>query len=131
MRRVSDWIVLLLALLLLATSVAITIQTHRIERLEKLIDQQNKQVKKYRLMSAIIDCESGGKHDVYGGLGKEHPAYGIAQFQERTFYWFAAKMGFEGQWTSRRDQLKVLSWALDNGYGNHWDCYKKIQKKEF
>lgn len=72
----------------------------------------------------IILCESSGRHDVWGDTHLENPVYGIAQFQERTFYWFAEMAGIKNpNWKDENQQAELLIWALENGYGNHWTCY--------
>ena len=75
---------------------------------------------------SIIECESSGNHDVWGDLDYEYPAYGIAQFQERTFYWMAELSGRNGlDWKSEADQRWLLEWAIANGYGNYWTCFNE------
>ena len=79
------------------------------------------------LADKIIECESGGKHDgVWGDGGK---SFGIAQFQKITFNELKEKA--EMKWLNyyeRNDQIILLKWALQNGYGYHWTCYKIIAK---
>jgi hypothetical protein len=71
----------------------------------------------------ILNCESGGRH--YGVWGDHHKAYGIAQFHQGTFDRFKNEMGFpQARIESLHDQLAVFSWAIDNGYANHWTCAK-------
>jgi accessory colonization factor AcfC len=71
----------------------------------------------------IVMCESGGKHDVWGDLDKPYPAYGIAQFQKRTFNYFKKLAGKpELKWKNQDDQLWLLRWAIRNGYSKHWTC---------
>ena len=79
----------------------------------------------------VIHCESSGEHHIYGDGGK---SYGLAQFQQRTFYWLAAKerliTGRKRQlrWKNRFDQIYLLKWSLKNGYASHWTCWDKINK---
>lgn len=75
----------------------------------------------------IVMCESGGHHDgIWGDLDKPHPAYGIAQFQRRTFEYFKKLAGRPGlKWKNKDDQLWLLKWALVNGHAGHWTCDKK------
>ena len=77
------------------------------------------------IMEKVIHCESGGRHEgVWGDNGK---AYGIAQFWERTFYWFAEMAELENpDWYNREQQLYLLGWGLENGYANHWTCYRTL-----
>ena len=79
------------------------------------------------LVINIIECESSGRHDVYGDDGI---SYGIAQFREETFYRFAKKAGFKRMYYKNPiHQLRVMNWALDNGYASHWTCYNKVTHK--
>jgi hypothetical protein len=91
------------------------------EREVEKIQQKNNEVIEFILM-----CESSGRHEgVWGDLNSKHPAYGIAQFQKRTFLWMADLMGLENpDWKSEEQQIKVLDWALQNEMGCHWTCYK-------
>lgn len=77
------------------------------------------------IIDKIIACESGGRHEgVWGDNGK---AYGIAQFWEATFYRFAKDAELENpDWYDREQQLYLLDWALENGLGHHWTCYRKL-----
>lgn len=72
----------------------------------------------------ILTCESGIRHDnIWGDGGK---SYGIAQFQYATFKDLREKAGRPDlRWKNRADQIWLLDWALRNGYGKYWTCYKK------
>jgi len=79
------------------------------------------------LMDRVIDCESKWRTDVWGDLDKPYPAYGIAQFQERTFLWMSEEAGFEGlEWKNPYDQIKIMKWAFENGYEHHWSCWRLL-----
>ncbi len=72
----------------------------------------------------IIMCESGWRHDAVGDGGK---ARGIAQFHLATFNRMkrlAAQPQL--QWRNPAHQVWLLQWALTNGYGDHWSCYKSL-----
>lgn len=77
------------------------------------------------IIESVILCESGGRHEgVWGDNGK---AYGIAQFWEKTFYWFADMAGLENpDWYNKEQQLYLLEWGLRNGYAHHWTCWQKL-----
>lgn len=78
----------------------------------------------------VIDCESNFRHyNKYGNIlvGDKHLSYnvyGIAQFQKRTFAWLSELSGKEDLsiW-NKDDQIELLRWAIDNGYGYLWSCY--------
>ena len=77
-----------------------------------------------KLMIDIIECESSGRHNAVGDDGV---SYGIAQFRKETFYEFAKQAKFSGlRYRNPIHQLKVMSWAMDNGYGYRWTCYRKL-----
>lgn len=96
----------------------------RINRLLIVLNDLQFDLDVERAKLAIIDCESGIRHEgVWGDGGR---SYGIAQFQYRTFAWMrglAARPDLK--WKNRHDQLWLLDWALRNGYGRYWTCYEK------
>ena len=81
------------------------------------------------LIEKIIQCESGGIHEKWGDLDKKYPVYGVAQFQERTFYWLADLAGQELEWKNEQDQRWLLEWAIENDYGYLWTCYRILANK--
>ena len=74
---------------------------------------------------------SGGLHEnVWGDKNYIHKAYGIAQFQKRTFYWLMDISGKKNmKWKNKDDQIKLLKWALENGQGELWSCYRILVRK--
>jgi hypothetical protein len=79
------------------------------------------------LIEQIIYCESRGNHDIWGDLDYEYPAYGILQYQERTFNWLKELAGMEYlNWKEEQDQIILTDWAIDNGYAKLWSCYQKV-----
>ena len=77
------------------------------------------------LVSDIIECESGGKHEGVWGKANE---YGIAQFMEKTFYWLAEKSELQNpDWKNKDQQIWLLNWSLQNGYQNKWTCYNIVK----
>ncbi len=85
-----------------------------------LLDAQDKQIE--FMANYIIYRESANRHEgVWGDKRLPYPAYGIAQFQKRTFNWMKTLAGRPDlNWKSEDDQRWLLVWALKNGYGNHW-----------
>lgn len=96
--------------------------------LEARLSSVKEEMNHRELILSIIACESSGRHDnVWGDNGR---SYGIAQFQERTFYNLAKKSGMQGlKWEDRKAQIRLLSWAVKNGHGKEWTCYNKLQKR--
>lgn len=81
-------------------------------------------LKKERDKLHIINCESGIRHE--GIWGDNGASYGVAQFQYRTFDWMRTQAGKPRlKWKNRNDQLWLLDWALDQGYGKYWTCYDR------
>jgi len=71
----------------------------------------------------IIRCESNFNQNAIGKAGE----IGIAQFLPSTWEFMKEKSGM--CWldiNDANDQLRLLLWALQNGYANHWTCYKKL-----
>ena len=88
-----------------------------------------------KLVMQIIQCESGFKHDAVGDDGVSR---GIAQFRKETFAEFAAmainqkkwdfkKLG-KPEWLNPIQQVFLLHWGIDNGYGRRWTCYRNLKK---
>lgn len=84
-----------------------------------------------RLLIDVIECESGGHHrDKRGQIleGDDGKSIGIAQFQRRTFDWLKVKAKHpEWRHSNPIHQLRLLNWALDNGYSSHWTCWRKLK----
>lgn len=83
------------------------------------------------LEEQIVSCESSFKINAVGDHGL---AYGPAQFHKETFYRIkqdAIKKGaklYYLDYHNPADQLLLLNWALNNGYGSEWSTYKKALK---
>jgi len=81
------------------------------------------------LMVDIIECESGGRYNAVGddADGPGGISVGIAQFQKATFNEMKvlAKMP-RLRWKNPIDQMRLMVWMLDNGYGHRWTCYRKL-----
>mgnify|MGYP001609611840 FL=1 len=81
-----------------------------------------------RLVEAVVRRESEFRTDVYGDHGL---AYGPAQFHEETFYRIKQRAINKGEpfyfldYRNPVDQLTLLNWALENGYGPEWSTYRK------
>lgn len=107
-------------LFFLGLSVGHDIAYSKISDLIKLKESYKELQLTYEVVSDVTKCESEYLHDAFNESG----AYGIAQFKEATFYELAGRAKFKNVvWTNTGDQLTVLNWALENGYGYHWDCY--------
>lgn len=82
-----------------------------------------------QLMHKVVACESSynvkavnwnDSHKLSQG------SHGVGQFSKETFIGFAKKMNKEYDDPYNPNQaLDVMSWAISNGYGNHWSCFRK------
>lgn len=78
------------------------------------------------MVKKIITCESNGEMK-WGDLSLDYPVYGVAQFQLRTFNMMKEKSGNSNlDYYREQDQIWLLRWALLNGLGYHWTCYKTL-----
>jgi hypothetical protein len=77
------------------------------------------------LADKIITCESHWRNvSIIDSNGL--PSRGIAQFQDRTWKWMSEAAGVEGSPLEPAKAKEVLMWALANGHGKHWSCWRKI-----
>lgn len=98
----------------------------RIDEMRLNILSLSDELEREQIVQKIILCESGYKHNVRGDGGK---ALGPAQFHKETFRWMKAQAGrTDMQWQNPEHQLWLLKWALKAGYGNHWTCYRQMNK---
>ena len=82
------------------------------------------------IANKVIQCESEGRHNLWGDLNYPHHAYGIAQFQKRTFNWMSRISGKKNmQWKNKKDQIELLHWAIEKGHGRYWTCFRILDKK--
>jgi hypothetical protein len=88
------------------------------------------------LIFNIVQCESSWIHKYKSGrlrCGDDGVSCGIAQFRKDTFYEFAKMARKEHLWhfgkpkyDNERQQMFLLIWGVDHGYGRRWTCYRKI-----
>lgn len=71
---------------------------------------------------AVIQCESHWDNSRIGKAGE----IGLAQFMPKTWKWMSKISGFYGDINNAEDQVSLMIWAWNNGYQNHWVCYKKL-----
>ena len=74
----------------------------------------------YEVLSRVIQCESGWKHE--GVFGDSNRAYGIAQFHRPTWDLFNKQRNTNLDYYNLDDQLNMISWAFANKYQSHWSC---------
>ncbi len=74
-------------------------------------------------MEKVIQCESSRDNSKRGKAGE----IGIAQFMPETWEWMSGLAGLKGNIYNEQDQLELMEWAFENGYKNHWTCYKILK----
>lgn len=128
MEKENRIIILLLALTILGSAIVNIGQSQDIKQLRELKIPTISEEEKYfdQLTEDIIQCESQGKM-VWGDLDKLHKAFGIAQFQKRTFDWLSQEYGKKLNYNSAQDQRELLRWAVENGHARLWTCYSIVK----
>ncbi len=97
---------------------------HKLERLQQQIQAD---IKLKEQLYAVIMCESSGRHEgIWGDNGR---SYGLTQLQKPTWDYLSGIARIEGNWKNKQDQIRLLEWAVQNGYGDHWTCYRKLKDK--
>jgi len=74
----------------------------------------------------VIQCESGWNQGARGAAGE----IGIAQYMPATWKHFNKLRGTNLNIYSSDDQIDMTIWAFNNGYANHWTCYRKLCQKD-
>jgi hypothetical protein len=87
------------------------------EVLSREIDALKSKLQQHREVletaQTVIDCESGGIHDVWGDKDRPYSSYGVAQFQKRTFDELAKKATMSDlDWKNPTHQVRLLIWAI-------------------
>lgn len=77
------------------------------------------------IINKIVFCESSFNIEAIGSQGE----IGLAQFKKSTFVELAKKANFDyfmDDIYNPKKQIELLVWAIKNGYGNYWTCFRKI-----
>ena len=106
------------------------IQLRELTKIEKyklhLFEQTNYNLKKYRLLNAVVEKESGWNDKAIGDHGL---AYSLCQFHKPTFNEFKEKAGMlELEYKNPIDQLTLLAWAYEHKKMSHWSTWKLVKK---
>ena len=81
-------------------------------------------IKYHKVIGRIIKCESNGQH-IWSTVDFNPPSFGLGQFKQSTFYMLSKQAGFQStNWYSKRDQIEVLEWAVENNKLSHWKSSK-------
>lgn len=76
------------------------------------------------MVAQVIACESEGNSQAVGDHGL---AQGIAQFHEETFNRMKRMSGYYWlEYKNSLDQTLLLQWAIKNGHGAEWTCYRHL-----
>ena len=80
-------------------------------------------------MRDTLTCESNWIGGKWGDLDLQYPVYGVAQFQNRTFNWMKKEAGWDWmEWKNDEHQLQLMEWAFEQGYQEHWSCWKVLTR---
>lgn len=75
----------------------------------------------------LIDCESGGR-SVRIVDSNGYYSYGILQFQKSTWDEFSKQSGLVGDPMVPNDAIPMARWAVKNGYGPRWSCWREVPR---
>lgn len=80
-------------------------------------------------LEKVMFCESSGNPKAWNKKDPGVGSKGIFQFQEGTFYSYAARVGIENPdiWNNTH-QAQVASYMFSKGLAYHWSCYKKLYR---
>lgn len=101
-----------------------------VEEIKSMVDYYaDKQGLSRQVLHKVISCESGYNENAVNWRDSHKlskGSHGVAQFSKETFIGFAKRMGHEEYDNpyNPKQALDVASWAIKNGYGNQWSCYK-------
>ena len=100
-----------------------------IERIcaQKIMLQQ--EIRHYKLIREIIRRESSGSH--YGVWGDNGTSYGLCQFKQKTFRYYADKVYKMPWlvWQNPRDQVELMDRMIRDGYGpREWSTYEDAER---
>lgn len=78
-------------------------------------------------LEKVMICESGGNNKAWNKKDPGVGSKGLMQFQEGTFYGYAARVGIKNPdiW-DRKQQVEVASWMFSKGLAYHWSCSKIV-----
>jgi hypothetical protein len=78
------------------------------------------------VVQRLIQCESSGRNVTIIDSNGLH-SRGILQFQDKTWEWFSKLSGIKGTSTNPNDAIRMANWAVQNGYGPHWTCFRLLR----
>lgn len=91
--------------------------------------ENQKDIQTNNTIQKLIQCESRGKNiKIVDSNG--YYSYGILQFQRSTWNDFSRESGIIGDPMKENDAIRMTRWAIENGYGKRWTCWKIIQKND-
>lgn len=81
----------------------------------------------------VVQCESQGVN-ISRPDSNNRISDGVAQFnrgedgtiQSGTWGWMEKLSGLTGDPRIPDEAIEMLDWAISNGYGPHWTCYRRI-----
>ncbi len=78
------------------------------------------------LLTGMVKCESGGKKDAANSKDPNGGSYGILQYQKPTWDQYTKEYGQALDYNSYHDQILLTAWAISQGKGKAWTCYRKL-----
>ena len=79
------------------------------------------------MLNWVINCESSNRHEgIWGSRGE----YGILQYKEQSFNYFAEKYNFTGDWRNKDDQIGLFLLLTDQERYDHWTCFRKYKNQK-
>ena len=80
------------------------------------------------VVQKLIDCESSGR-SVRIVDSNGYYSYGILQYQKATWDYFSKQSGIVGDPMVPNDAIEMTRWAVKNGHGEHWTCWRNVPKE--
>lgn len=79
----------------------------------------------WQILDDIIFCESSGKRGIQILDVNNKMSRGELMFQDATWAWMSKAAGIKGSPLERGKAIQVARYALLNGHGKHWTCFKE------
>jgi len=78
-------------------------------------------------MYRVMFCESRGDPFAWNKNDPNNGSKGLFQYQDRTFYYYAGKIGIENPdiWDIEQ-QIKLTAWLFSQNKQSLWSCWKKL-----
>lgn len=89
------------------------------DRIQEVIDNSEHP----STIQKLVECES--RYVSIKKLDSNHYySYGILQYQSSTWNGWSKESGIKGDPMNAADAVKMADWAIDQGNGHHWTCWR-------